>query len=730
MIYVSAALLALPSVASASEAEGGNAKVWADPMTRYVHISYQVPAGAPEEVVVWCSWSPPGKAEWRPAKVTPLLSETALRLASEEEWKQWTERGKVIERRAAGLERTVVFNPYPEAQEGGRVDVDFRVQVHAPDGKVLAEEQSRVQADNSDVVAIEDWSQVLQRDLLVTNAGGEGRKWSWRTDLEASAATFGHALYGQSAPDVPLRPLTYPLNLRGWYAIFVCTAPHWGIGLRLTGDERTDSLGSRRPGEEVFWRWAKMDRQHLVLKQPHSYAGYAAAQIDYVRLVPLSPELRQELEAPFSGPPDRIVAGYFEPYSWAFVENVLETLQHREPLVAFAQAGIQIVDLQIGRFGDKVVYESRLTDPLLYSTIGDPLDGGTVPQTDNVGRMQQYTNALEAELRYARELGMIPHANFGATNCYPGTPLEGDFSKQHPDWRRGHALRYEVPEVRQYMLSLYREALEIGAPGLSLDFCRYPEGVDTPETCNAFLRELRDLREEFSRARGQPVPLLVRFPAQGVRLWQNFDYRVWVQEGLVDYLCPSNIQGRHLHFDIAPYVEAVRGTQCKLLPVVDGLSWGLEMPGLFLWRVRQLFEAGVDGIYVYQADARALGWPADRRCLRLLGHTEAVRAWWERDRQTRPHCSKGIYLNSPSYPTEGYHSWERLRVWLEGVEMGEVEMHLEGKFVRRFTGPPYVLGSEEYESDQVIPTGEHELLIRARDGDGWLEQKFTVRGGG
>jgi hypothetical protein len=64
------------------------------------------------------------------------------------------------------------------------------------------------------------------------------------------------------------------------------------------------------------------------------------------------------------------------------------------------------------------------------------------------------------------------------------------------------------------------------------------------------------------------------------------------------------------------------------------------------------------------------------------------------------------------------------------MEMGEVEMILDGNLVSRFTGPPYVLGSEEYESDQVIPVGEHELLVRARDGDGWLEQRFTVRGGG
>ena len=67
------------------------------------------------------------------------------------------------------------------------------------------------------------------------------------------------------------------------------------------------------------------------------------------------------------------------------------------------------------------------------------------------------------------------------------------------------------------------------------------------------------------------------------------------------------------------------------------------MPGPYLWRVKKLYDAGADGLYVHQADAR-------------------------------------------------------------------------------------VLGSEEYDSDGVIPPGKHTLLVRAKDGDGWLEQTFTIVG--
>ncbi len=721
-VSIFVALIVSAVCAHSQDATGGQATMHLDPITRYFHVSYQVPEGSPEEVTVRCSWSRPEQGEWQRAVAIPLMSETGYRLIDEAERKRWVYESAITERRAAGLERTVVFNPYPEAEVDGTVDVDFRVQIIGEDGAELATRECRLQADNTDVVCIEDWTQVIQQDELAEAPAREDRKWRFSTDLDPEVYSLGNALFGSSPADVPLPQLTMPLDLEGTWAIFMRSLAHGhALHMRLTGDERAAQVYSHYPRWEMPWRRARMDRQHLVLQQSHNYTGYATASIDYVRLVPLSEELAAQLEDRYAGERDRLVAGYFEPYSWAFNENVQDTLQHREPLTAFADARIDLVDVQIGRFGAKVVYETRETDPLLHGTIGDPI-GKVNPQTENVGRMQQFTNTLDAGLRYAEELGMVAHANFGATNCYPGSPLEGDFSKEHPEWRRGAALRYEVPEVREHILGLYREALAIGAPGISIDFCRYPEGIDTAETCTGFLRELRALTEEFGG-----VPILIRFPATGVRTWDRFDYQTWVAEGLVDYLCPSNLQGRHHSFDVTPYVEAVRGTDVKLLPVIDGLSWGLQMPGPFLWRARELHEAGVDGIYVYQADSRVLGWPEDRRVMALLGSSEAVRRWWQDEEAARPGRTKIITITPPNH-LDTYSVWERLRIWTEGIEPGALEVYIDDELVSSFDSPPYLVGTEELDSDRAIPTGEHTLRIRARDGESWLEQSFAING--
>jgi len=723
-----------PSASQQTSLADDGVAMTVDPLTRYAHIRYHVPTEAGDECVVQCAWSPKGAGEWRLAKVQPLLSETALLLATDSDWQSWMLEGRIVERRASGLERTVVFNPYPDGVAAGGAEVDFRIQISTPGGQLLVTRQGCVELHQPEVVYIEDWSQVFQKSILTTQPAGDGLGWTFANGSSAPAgATLGNVLIGISGRDTPLRPLTYPLDLRGWYAIFVCTRSGGSAGesiqLRLTGDELWGTLASGHASEEVFWRWARMDRQHLVLRQPWSYKGCEPAQIDYVKLVPLSAEHVDQLEADF-GTPDKLIAGYWEPYSWAFGENIRETLQHRQPISAYAKARVQILDTQIGRFGMKSVYETRLTDQLIYGTIGDPVPGDRRPQTDNVGRMQQYTNTLDATVRYASGFGLQAFANFGASNCYVGTPLQGDFSKQHPQWMRSARLRFEVPEVRAYALSLIREALEIGAPGISIDFCRYPQTIDRPETCNLFLKDLRALTDEFGGKNGSRVSILVRFPGKGVERWEMFDYPTWAREGWVDYLCPSNIQGRHMHIDVTPYIEAVRGTRCTLLPNVEGLSWGLPMPGPFLWRVDRLYQAGIVGLYTYQAGDCVSGRPENSRCLRRLASREGVENFWENDRRQRPLCSKGIYLSRPMARDGCYHPYQRIRVWLEGIDMNEVEFLLDGKLVNRCEGPPYLLGTEDRDSDNILPQGEHHLKVRARDGEGWIEQTFTVTGVG
>ena len=271
----------------------------------------------------------------------------------------------------------------------------------------------------------------------------------------------------------------------------------------------------------------------------------------------------------------------------------------------------------------------------------------------------------------------------------------------------------------------FEEALQIGAEGLSLDWCRYPYSVSRKETVTDFFRELRSLADRYGKQRGIHIDILTRFPAQGVRGSEYMDYATWAKEGLVDFLCPSNIQGRHLNFDIGQYVTAVKGTKTRLLPSADALGWGLQMPGMWLQRILKCYDAGADGVHIYQADYAVNNSPKSRRYISIAGSPAAVSRWQRREKDEQSRYSKGVYI-TPAQVEDKYHPYNRLRVWVEGIEPSAVEILIDDKRINRYEAPPYVLTSEERSDDHAIKAGKHLLKVRARDGNVWLERTFQV----
>ena len=700
-----------------------------DPFTRFIRITFPVPASAPGSIDVKAEVRPAAGGEWFPARVGKYRSATAVNLCPADVWNEEMDRGMIREYRAAGLKRTLIWMPYPEFEIKGMVAAVFRITLKAG-RRVLGIGETKVTADNSDVVYLNDWGDVLQKDFVTASPKPGEARWWVHSGIGGPQTPILGDLLDVFEKNRILPKLTSRLNLRGPYAIFVSVPDSLSaVELGLSGDERMQLFFSRKYRQEVFWKCARMDFQNLVIRQPwrtvYEYEDLYRARLDCVKLVPASGEL---LTAPGSGAAglrDKAVIGYYEPYSWAFFENVQSNGQIREPLLAFQEAGVDIVDIQIGRLGAKPAFESRNEEPLFWNTAGDPVRG-RVPETGNVGRMQQYTNMLQSGLRYAHDFGMRAFANFGAGNSYPGTPLQGDFAAVHPDWHSGAQLRYDIPQVREHMLRFYEEAIEIGADGISIDYCRYPDGQMSAGVCTGFLKRLRGLADQYSLKRGRRIPISVRFPAQGVRHWEWFDYRTWCREELVDFLCPSNLQARHLNFDIRSYRDAVRGTAVKLCPVIDALEWGPSWPGEFLERVRSLYRDGADGVNIYQCDAAAFDGSAAREMVRACASTQALDSFLRAEAERTADISKDIYLK-PTHRGKRYNRWERVRFWVDGTVPSEVRVWLDGKPINRFTAPPYWVGSEGYESDRLLE-GTHLLKIRARNGRQWLERTFHIEG--
>ncbi|MCI0513004.1 hypothetical protein L0128_07335 [candidate division KSB1 bacterium] len=700
-----------------------------DRFSRLIHIHYTVPAKAAPVISVSVTVFNPATKTWQPARVQKYRSATAGNLCPATEWDAEMLTGAMTEFNAGGLRRTCIWNPWPEFVQAGKIEARLRVELVWERSKSVRGE-IQIQTELADVIYLEDWRAVLQSQLVQTQPVKDAAQWWFHEQEPTPKAPVNNRCLDVAQKGILLPQLTYLLNLRGQYALFVCLPENLSaIELRLSGDESAQFFQSTRFRQEQFWKIAKLDYQHLIIRQPYrtvfQFEDHYRARLDYVKLVPVSDALAESLENWSKGPRDKLVLGYNEPYSWAFHENVQSNLQHREPLIDFQAARLDIIDIQIGRLGARPIFESRNEPALFWGTRGDPVRGN-IPETNNVGRMQQYTNTLQSQLKYARELGLSPFANYGAGNSYHGSPLHGEFAAAHPDWHAGEQMRYDIPAVQEHLLQFYREALEIGAGGVSIDFCRYPHGQTSAEICTQFLRNLRQLTTEFSTRQGKLIPINVRFPAQGVIRWEWFDFQTWCREGLIDYLCPSNLQARHFNFDLTPYVAAVKNTPVKLCPVVDALHWGLSRPGEFLQRVRRLYQDGADGIYIYQCDAAVHESEISRQMVRACGSTSALQTFFENAAQDLPRQSKAIYLKAPTYGAK-YNRWERIRIWVDGLEPTELQVWLDGKLINQFQQPPYWVGAEGYESDQLL-SGEHQLTIRARDGVTWLEKTVTIQG--
>ncbi|HBN86533.1 MAG TPA: hypothetical protein DDZ89_22170 [Clostridiales bacterium] len=694
-----------------------------DPVTRYVHISYPVPMSAPEEISVVCRVIRDGEAII--PGVLPYVSDTAYALMSKEEWSNGIQNGLITERQRAGQTANLVWNPFLRFKGNckGVFQIDLMDQGHKIAGYSLD-----VDIDNSDVLLINDWNQVIQSDLVAEHPVSGQSKWWHRKQLDDQGVLFGDSLLEAYEKDMELPQLTYPLNLQGTYGIFISVPPKLGaVELRLTGDDRADIFNGSHPGKETFWRWTDMTRQHLVIKQPYrtvyEYEEDYRAYLDTVRLVPLDETTVKALEANRgTGKDKKIVAGYYEPYSWSFYDKIERNIQHLEPITAFSQAQLDILDIQYGRGGSKMSNETRVGDQLIKDTYGDPVRG-KVPRTNNVGRMQQYTNMTGTSIKYAKMLGLKPFMSLGATSCYVGSSLESDFSKKYPEYRDGNCLSYEIPQVREYILSLFEEVLEMGGKGISIDWCRYPNSVKDSGTVTLFFRELRELANRYSAQ--EKVKICTRFPAKGVTASEYMDYKTWVQEELIDYLCPSNIQGRHLNFDIKEYADAVKGTKTKLLPCVDGLGWGLEWPGMFYQRIQKCYEGGADGIYIYQCDSPVLGSPEARRYLSITGYPDVIKTCMDEEKAKQVYYSKNIYITQPIHHGN-FMPYERLRIWCEGFIPETVEVLLDGKLTNTFRQPPYLLTSEDRSDDKTVTPGVHIVTVRAKDDLGLLEKSFEV----
>ena len=241
-----------------------------------------------------------------------------------------------------------------------------------------------------------------------------------------------------------------------------------------------------------------------------------------------------------------------------------------------------------------------------------------------------------------------------------GGPRKG-LAKEHPEWALlGSGNDYAISGVRDAMLTFVQEVLDgYDVDGIEYDYMRWchmfqpGEGKQNAHLLTDLSRRTRKLLDAAARRRGiKRLEFGVRVP-QTIREcnYLGFDLKTWIQEGLVDYVVPSDFFHSDTNMKTEDFVKLAAGTDCQIYPAIHPMI-SMDAPNEH-YRLMQLvnyraaaqnyYEFGADGIspYNYQrsfsrratahrsSSSAAYMWPAALGWLRELRDPEEVQ---KRDR--------------------------------------------------------------------------------------------------
>ena len=266
-------------------------------------------------------------------------------------------------------------------------------------------------------------------------------------------------------------------------------------------------------------------------------------------------------------------------------------------------------------------------------------------------------------------------------------------------------MSWAVPEVRQQVLAVLREAVEMSDPdGVGIFFNRgmplmlwekafadqfrseYGTEIMSVEAedprihalrgkiMTGFLADLRAMLDEIGKLRGNKryAVSATAFAAERFNTRFGLDVATWVKRGLVDQLgvIVSNhtSDGKVMYPppDMAYYRKTVAGSKVTVHPFVVAWStklWTNGNPADMCRLVTEWYKGGADGIGIWDPEQVRTGYGDDvyqgqpMDVLAYLGHRELI-AYWAKHGVPLPNTRLLTRLGdneySPWYPNTGY----------------------------------------------------------------------------
>lgn len=469
----------------------------------------------------------------------------------------------------------------------------------------------------------------------------------WRI-LDYSTQTFHGRALQTSYPTS--WPLTIPLSVSGWYAIWVGMAGYHDqsvIEIRLSQSPHWQLLrASAGDIQAIPWTMADVTGQSLEIRYPqdltylplHQQYQGLMSRLFFIKLMPIPQALIDHLTDLRTDSPRLVYFNDGHGLFWNEPEHPEEAVPHHlKPFqesdwetCCFATGGADLVNYpsQIGTLLGIGAWDAlRLRDLHLGRLWPSLFQAGIDPMQQAIETTHQQQQRFWA---YIRPQAWVAEPPFDHA-------FRSQFFVEHPEYRCHEAdgtplakLSLAYPEVRQHLNKIILEVLEKGADGIAVAFIRgtplvrYEEPVcqrfyehhqedmrelaeSDPrvitvwrEIINLWMAELRQLLDEQGasprNARRELAVIVGATPSWNQQFGLAVDH--WIEQGWIDAVLPclTGYEEPEQEIEVAAFAELLAVSSIALLPSLG--SWKDHALPLQVIRERadRYYQEGATGL--------------------------------------------------------------------------------------------------------------------------------------